>query len=137
MSLIWIFSILGITHIITGTKIFERIRIAMDVVSPNFLGILFNCPTCMGFWVGIFVSIFFPIIQISEINSYFEFLNSYWIKLFIAILLQGGIASCLNWIINVLITYVDGISTQIELKNELLVNNPLEVAKQILSEDQN
>jgi len=135
--MIWIFTVLGITHIITGTKIFERFRLAMDVVSPNFFGVLFNCPTCMGFWIGILTSLFIPIIQISEINSYFDFLNSDWVKISVALLFQGAISSCLNWIANVLMTYLDVISTQVELKNELLVSNPLEVAKQLLTEDQN
>lgn len=136
MSLIWILAVLGITHIITGTKIFERLRIAMDVVSPNFFGVLFGCPTCMGFWVGILVSIFLPVVEISEINPYFNFLDADWLKIVFALMIQGGVASCLNWITNMLITYVDVISTHAELKNELLVANPLDVAKQLLTEDQ-
>ena len=108
----------------------------MDVLSPKFFGVLFGCPTCMGFWVGIFISIFIPIIQISEINPYFDFLNANWLKIVFALMIQGGIASCLNWITNVLMTYLDVISTHAELKNELLVANPLDVAKQLLTEDQ-
>lgn len=137
MILFWIFSCIGITHIITGTKIFENFREFANKISPNFFGVLFECPTCTGFWVGIFVSLFFPLFQISEFNSYFEIFNSLFIKIFFAIFLHGCISSFFNWITNVVITYIDVITTETELKNEIIISNPLDIAKQILNENKN
>lgn len=129
----WIIATLGITHIITGTKIFEKIRFFLDVVSPNFFGVLFGCPTCMGFWVGLIVSIFFPMIKISEVN--FDFVSNTTIQYAILWFMHGAFCSACNWLTNMVTTYVDAVTTNIELKNELIVNNPLEIAKQILSEE--
>lgn len=105
----------------------------MDRISPNFFGILFSCPTCMGFWVGVVVSTFFAIIQTYEINGLF-INNEGIIKNALVLLLHGALSSFFCWITNLFTTYMENISLTVELKNEAIAENPLEVAKQILLE---
>jgi hypothetical protein len=128
----WIGTSLGATHIITGTSITAGIRNFFERISPNFFGVLFGCPTCMGFWVGIILSLLFPLIQISEINSYFGWTAIYWL-----IFMHGCFSSFINWTWNLLVTYLDAITTKKELENELIIANPLEVAKELLTESAN
>lgn len=130
-SLFWIIASIGATHIITATSIFQRLRDFLDRVSPKFFGLLFNCPTCMGFWVGVLLSTLCPLIQISELNFNFDnvVLNN-----IVLLFLHGCFTSCICWLVNLLTTYVDNITTSVELKNEIIVENPLEVAKAILNE---
>ena len=132
MILFWIIAAIGATHIITGTSIFERLRTALDRISPKFFGLLFSCPTCMGFWVGVMFSSLFPMIQIYELNFNFN-----WpiINNVIIIFLHGCFTSCICWIVNLITVYVDGVTTTVELKNEIIVENPLDTAKAILNED--
>lgn len=132
--LFWIVSVLGVTHIITGTHIFKNFRNLFNRISPDFFGVLFSCPTCTGFWVGYLLSIVFPIIQISEINGYFNISNSF--KIFILLFLHGTFSSTINWIVNTLITWLDGEITKTEIKNEIMVENPLEVARQLLMDSE-
>lgn len=132
-SLFWIIASIGATHIITATSIFQRLRNFLDRVSPNFFGLLFSCPTCMGFWVGVLLSIFCPLIQISEVFFNFDNAN---LNNFVLLFLHGCFTSCICWLVNLLTTYVDNVTTFIELKNEIIVENPLDVAKAILKEEQ-
>lgn len=132
MNLFWIIAAVGATHIITGTSIFERFRNFLDKVSPSFFGLLFNCPTCMGFWVGVVFSIFSPLIQTYDLNFNFNFPTfNYGIVIF----LHGCFTSCICWLVNLFTVYVDGVTTNIELKNEIIVENPLDTAKAILNEN--
>lgn len=43
------------TAIFAWSKLFEPIR-------PDWY--FFHCPQCVGFWVGVFVSIFYPVVNI-------------------------------------------------------------------------
>ena len=45
----------AITIIITNSSIFQGFRDFFKKISPNFFGLLFICPLCTGFWVGIFL----------------------------------------------------------------------------------
>lgn len=45
-------SIVGITLIITRSKIFKPLR-ELASSTGDFLGELFSCPMCMGVWVGL------------------------------------------------------------------------------------
>lgn len=57
MIALTILAALGSTIIITRSWIFESIREYFN--RWQFTGILFHCPTCMGFWNGLFYSIIF------------------------------------------------------------------------------
>lgn len=48
----------GLTNVITKGKIFEPIRnFFFDTPKLHFLSDLFNCPMCLGFWIGIGLSL--------------------------------------------------------------------------------
>lgn len=57
MIALTILASLGSTIIITRSWLFEYIRNYFN--RWQYTGILFNCPTCMGFWNGLFFSILF------------------------------------------------------------------------------
>lgn len=129
IHLFWIGISIGATHIITGTHITKWLRDFFNRVSPDFFGVLFGCPTCMGFWVGVVLSTFFPLLQISEINSYFG-----WDYVPMFIFFHGCFSSFINWTWNLLTSYLDIVTTKKELEIELIMANPLEVAKELLTE---
>ena len=54
--LLWILISFGITISITHGKIFNSFRVWTSQKS-TFFGDLFRCPMCLGFWVGIFLSV--------------------------------------------------------------------------------
>lgn len=127
----WIITVLGITHIITGTKIFEKFRELVDGVSPNFWGVLVSCPTCMGFWVGCLVSSIFPFLQTYEIPFTFTNENA---KIFLTIFLHGAFSSCLNWLTHLLTTIIESKTLTYDLRNEIIADDPISIAKQILND---
>jgi len=55
--LIWILVSFGITLSVTRGKIFDPIRQRALKINST-LGQLLQCPMCLGFWVGIFLSLF-------------------------------------------------------------------------------
>ena len=55
--LLTILAALGSTIIITRSWIFEKIRETFCWF--EITGILFSCPTCMGFWNGLFYALLF------------------------------------------------------------------------------
>ena len=57
MIALTILAALGSTIIITRSWIFESLREYFN--RWQFTGILFNCPTCMGFWNGLFYALLF------------------------------------------------------------------------------
>ena len=51
MDLAWfILTAYGLTQILAYGSIFNKIR-----PSEGFFGVLFHCPMCLGFWVGVFL----------------------------------------------------------------------------------
>lgn len=54
--ILFYFVCIGTSIIITSSSIFEPVRNFIDSKS-SFLGELFSCPMCMGFWSGVFWSI--------------------------------------------------------------------------------
>jgi len=54
--LIWILVAFGITISITHGKIFNSFR-SWTAKKSTFFGDLFRCPMCLGFWVGVFLSV--------------------------------------------------------------------------------
>ena len=54
MELIWFcLAAYGLTQIIVYGKIFDSIRPTKDLT--KMWTVLFHCPMCMGFWVGLFL----------------------------------------------------------------------------------
>ena len=54
MELIWFcLAAYGLTQILVYGKIFESIRPAKNLT--KMWTVLFHCPMCMGFWVGLFL----------------------------------------------------------------------------------
>jgi len=104
----------GLTLIITQSVIFEPLRDYMDRINPNFLGILFSCVMCTGFWIGLFLSIL--------LNPVFPFMLAFipfkqFIVMKVAIylismVLCGALASGSCWTIDTIVQYMD---TQTEL----------------------
>lgn len=89
------FLIYSISNIITQSKIFEKIRMIMGWISPNFLGEMFECMMCMGFWVGVVTSIFMPISY-----AYIEYSS-----VFISHFFDGCIGSGAAWVIHAIVNY--------------------------------
>ena len=83
MSLLYfILASYGVTSILVYGKIFDQIR-----PSHHF----FHCPTCVGFWVGVFLML---------LNPYTE-LFTYTISVTNALLL-GGISSGVSYVLSML-----------------------------------
>lgn len=99
----------------------------MDKLSPEFFGVLFSCPTCVGFWIGvIWCNLFYPFIDINVLTY-----NSIILISFV----HGCFGSFFGWTANLITQILEEHLTNIQLKNEIIVNNPLEVAKKLLTED--
>ena len=89
MSLIYfILTAYGLTQILVYGSIFDKIR-----PSKGFLGELFHCSMCVGFWVGVFLF---------GINAYTElFMFEYTVaNLFILGWLSSGTSYVLSILIN-------------------------------------
>jgi hypothetical protein len=57
--ILYILIVYGITNIITREYIFEGFRNKM--LKNEFFWQLFNCPTCLSFWIGICLSFISPL----------------------------------------------------------------------------
>lgn len=93
---IFVFVLLNysITNIIVFASIFKWLRDITHHASPNFLGVLFSCPKCMGFWVGIILSLTFysPVSNLGVDNILFN--SELW-----PIFLDGCLGSGTTWLI--------------------------------------
>ncbi len=79
----------GITFLITYSVIFEPLRIFVDKRS-DFLGELFSCPMCAGFWTGLVVSL----ISFPEYN----------------IIYAGAITSFVCWVVAMAANYINTVT---------------------------
>ena len=59
--LVFIFAGVGITNLMVNAVIFNKIRDFLSQKSP-FLGKLFSCMVCSGFWVGVLLWIINPVL---------------------------------------------------------------------------
>lgn len=98
--------------IITQTSIFNWLRDYLNIISPKFFGQLINCPRCLGFWVGLFIAFFMPII----------FLPNFIISL----IFHGALSSGTNWIIFNIIDLIEQKSTNINFQNQKIVMGDFE-----------
>ena len=54
--MIWALVCFGISFAITHSKVFYSVR-QLASRTHSMLGYFFNCPMCMGFWVGLLLSL--------------------------------------------------------------------------------
>ena len=80
----------GMTFILVYGKIFEDIRPSKDYTKK--WNTLFNCPLCMGFWVGVFISCLSP---------YTELIN--YERSFVNVFLLGCLSAGTSYLISVLV----------------------------------
>lgn len=86
--IIFIFLSISITNIVVFEHIFDFLHRFIDkYMSKTMIHTLFNCPTCLGFWVGAGLFWFFPI-------------QYEWS--FLTILVAGFISSISNKLFNLL-----------------------------------
>lgn len=99
MTLLFLFAFAcyGWANIMVHSSIFESWRIFWLKVSPNFLGILFTCMTCLPFWIGAIISVCFysPIEHNGFASDYF------------AVFLDACLASGLVWFIHTIQEYFE------------------------------
>lgn len=103
--LLFTFSGFGLTTIITKGDIFQPLRDKLDngsdELSKNFFGLLISCPMCVGFWVGVVLSLFVysPILTtfINE-KSFIEYSFLTFLKKILCLLMDGGLISGISWI---------------------------------------
>ena len=90
MNLIWfILAAYGLTQILVYGKIFDKLRPTKN--HEKMWTILFHCPMCMGFWVGIFL---FLINGFTELFSFdYNIVNT---------LICGCVSSGTSYILSVL-----------------------------------
>lgn len=84
--LYFILTAYGLTQILVYGKIFDKIR-----PSRGQLGIMFHCPMCMGFWVGVFLFFVSPLTEL--FNFEFSLVNA-----FICGFLSSGTSYILNMV---------------------------------------
>ncbi len=104
----WLLISYGMTHIITGTKIFEWLRVLLDKISPNFFGFLIQCPACTGFWIGVVLSfLYMPM--------------AYGINVFATYLINGCLSSGINWLLFMFMDFLNEYTTLVIVqRNKLL-----------------
>ena len=76
--LTWILVSFGMTFGVTHSKLFKGVREKAAELSPR-LGELFCCPMCLGFWVGIFLSLTWRSITGNFILDGFLSLSTCWL----------------------------------------------------------
>ena len=80
----------GMTFIIVYGKIFEDIRPSKDYTKK--WNTLWNCPLCMGFWVGVFISCLSPYTELFSFER--SFVNAF---------LLGCLSAGTSYLISVLV----------------------------------
>ena len=56
--LIWSFTLLGLTTIVTKSHVLQGFRDISSKIN-QFLGKMISCPPCFGFWAGLGLSLFY------------------------------------------------------------------------------
>ena len=105
--LVWVLVAYGVTNIVVFGKIFESTRFFFTTWGnepklkfhniAKFISELISCPMCFGFWVGVFLNIFFysPIANIYGLNQIYSIF-------FDAVLSSGSV-----WVIYNIINYFE------------------------------
>ena len=62
--LLTIIALSQITNILIDSPIALKVKQSLRIDNNEFLNILFNCPVCLGFWVGVIFMILSPSIAL-------------------------------------------------------------------------
>lgn len=118
MFLVYSAIVYGITNIITQSTIFEPLRDFFKKYN-DFLGSLFSCPMCMGFWVGAALSL----CNISPALNFFD--DAHYIT-YLKYILDGGMASGIAWVMHTFVTLMHDMKlAQIHKIEQFLEDNDI------------
>lgn len=102
--ILFILTCYGISNIIIFGSIFQSFRNFWEKKSPNFFGKLFNCMICLPTYIGFFISIGAHVTGMLQFSPF----ASMGLDLpFIAIFLDGCLASGSVWLIHTLQEYFE------------------------------
>jgi hypothetical protein len=100
----------GVTTIVSKSTIFEGVRNRIDngsdEIYENFFGMIIRCPRCLGFWVGVFFSLYLGSITY---NTFSTFTSSngtifssilFYLNIGMYRIFDGAIISGVCWIIH-------------------------------------
>lgn len=128
---------LSLTLLITKSYIFETIRNFLMRISPNFVGVLFSCPQCTGFWIGVLVGIIinpvYPFIIAFLTPNLIIFKGLIYV---ISVVFSGAISSGFAYSMDILFDYLTATTELAELQKkkymyDMLVKSDIETAQQI------
>jgi len=106
METLLLLGLIGITVIVTQSKIFEPIRKLVDSIH-SFLGGMISCAMCAGFWVGLFGYNIYGLLIVGDGIS-----TIFWGFLF------GGIISLLSWVVVELMDFLGTLKDYVSFKSE-------------------
>lgn len=113
--LVFLVAGVGITNIIVNSDICKPLRDFLDNgngyddLRRNFFGMLITCPMCVGYWVGVFLSILFtsPSIDIAvdfvHFGGNFEYIAD---LIFSRLLVDAPMVSVSAWFFHIFITMI-------------------------------
>lgn len=129
--LFYVLSVVGVTTIVTQSFIFSPIREWVKS-KHDFLGTLIECPTCFGFWVGVFLSLhtYSPFYEVTYSESWFYY-YFYWV--WVRFALDGAIASIVATFATVLFELVSQKTLYLESKSLLNETQMRVLEKQLQS----
>tara|TARA_R110000796_G_scaffold18980_2_gene57140 strand:- start:7795 stop:8094 length:300 start_codon:yes stop_codon:yes gene_type:complete len=82
----------GISNIMVFSSVFKWWRDVWVRISPNFFGELFNCMMCLPYWIGMILSLM----------GFSPFLHYYETEMWIAMFIDGFLASGSVWLLHTL-----------------------------------
>jgi|TARA_B110000211_G_C14083845_1_gene555785 hypothetical protein len=103
--LLFILVTYGISNIVVFGSIFEGFRDFWNDLSPNFFGKLFSCMVCLPTWVGIFISIGAHLTKFTQFSPFAHYGLD---NAFLAIFLDGCLASGCVWLVHTFQEYLEG-----------------------------
>jgi hypothetical protein len=62
--LLTIIALSQITNILIDSPIALKVKQSLRIDHNEFLNVLFNCPVCLGFWVGVIFMVYIPSIAL-------------------------------------------------------------------------
>lgn len=100
--LLFLLASFGITAIITNSSIFSPIRNLFEKINPSFLGEGIVCPQCVGFWIGVILSV----IGFNISYQYVD-LQSLFYKFWVSVLINASISSGFSYFIYYIFGFLD------------------------------
>lgn len=87
----------SICNIVIWGSIFQKFRDTLENWSPNFFFKLFTCFMCLGFWVGVTLSV---LLQKMDYHQFSITANSGLDNTYLSVFLDACILSGSSWLIN-------------------------------------